>query len=88
MVHMHTYIKKEHKEVLSEIIKELPEGVFGAWHVTPVFTIEDTDEDDEDFRFCIEYDDPTDNSVMHRHNAMDLALAYVAGYFSAKGIKW
>lgn len=85
---MYTYFKKEHKEFLIEIIKKLSEDyIFSSWHVTPVFTVEDIEDDDEDVRFVIEYEDPTDECTRHRHDAFDIALAYVAGYFAAKGIK-
>jgi hypothetical protein len=73
---MYTTFYKRHKEVLRKIIGFLSEQVFDCWNVVPIFIVEDF------VKFSIEYTDSTENETQHRHEAM----AFIAGYFTAKDI--
>ena len=81
---MFVTFEKKHKDVLNKIIPMLLERVFDNWHVMPQFSVGDFD--DEYVSFALVYQDPTPNETQHRHEAMNLAMAFIAGYFSEANI--
>ena len=69
---------KCHKELIKEAVSYLECAVFGCWKETPEFNVsEDGGCPDNEFRFSVTHEDA--------HDAMDLAEAFIRGYF--KGAK-